>query len=221
MVAPKETTRWGRTHKKPKDLSVCESEDRGCGVGIYTFNILWYFTCFTSSDDVMNMYYDVRSGCDFGVTHDSWLSPNGAGSTVHHSFVGSWPKVRCKGKTYMWVSVDLQQFFFLSILFFSLFLFVFFLFILSFLRKKKTSLGGSTCRYTTSSTHHNSATSANPHHKSVVLPFLEEKIYDSPTSFSYKVPYKNISTNSHTDTNETFRVERLWSEGDWQRHHRR
>ena len=33
-------------------------------------------------------------------------------------------------------------------------------------------------------------------------------IYNSPTCFSYKVLYKSISTNRHTDTNETFRTER-------------
>jgi hypothetical protein len=33
-------------------------------------------------------------------------------------------------------------------------------------------------------------------------------IYDSPTRFGYKVLYKSISTNRHTDTNETFRTER-------------
>ena len=32
--------------------------------------------------------------------------------------------------------------------------------------------------------------------------------YNSPTCFSYKVLYKSISTNRHTDTNETFRTER-------------
>jgi hypothetical protein len=32
-------------------------------------------------------------------------------------------------------------------------------------------------------------------------------IYDSPTCLNYKVPYKNISTNSHTNTNETIRTE--------------
>jgi hypothetical protein len=37
-------------------------------------------------------------------------------------------------------------------------------------------------------------------------------INDSTTCFSYKVPYKNISTNRHTDTNETLRTER--NEGD-------
>jgi hypothetical protein len=38
-------------------------------------------------------------------------------------------------------------------------------------------------------------------------------IYASPTYFSYKVPYKSISTNRHTDTNETFRTERSEGEG--------
>ena len=33
-------------------------------------------------------------------------------------------------------------------------------------------------------------------------------IYDSPTCFSYKFLYKSISTNRHTNTNETFRTER-------------
>ncbi len=33
-------------------------------------------------------------------------------------------------------------------------------------------------------------------------------IYDSPTCFNYKVPYKSICTNRHTGTNETFRSER-------------
>jgi len=33
-------------------------------------------------------------------------------------------------------------------------------------------------------------------------------IYNSPTCFSYKVLYKSISTNRHTDTNETFNTER-------------
>ena len=33
-------------------------------------------------------------------------------------------------------------------------------------------------------------------------------IYNSLTWFSYKVPYKSISTNRHTDTNETVRTER-------------
>jgi hypothetical protein len=37
-------------------------------------------------------------------------------------------------------------------------------------------------------------------------------IYDSPTCFGYKVLYKSISTNRHTNTNKTFRAER--SEGD-------
>jgi hypothetical protein len=32
-------------------------------------------------------------------------------------------------------------------------------------------------------------------------------IYNSPTWFSYKVLYKSISTNGHTNTNETFRTE--------------
>ena len=30
--------------------------------------------------------------------------------------------------------------------------------------------------------------------------------YNSPTRFSYKVLYKSVSTNRHTDTNETFRA---------------
>ncbi len=38
------------------------------------------------------------------------------------------------------------------------------------------------------------------------------QLYNIPTSFSYNVPYKSISTNRYTDTNETFRSER--SEGD-------
>ncbi len=33
-------------------------------------------------------------------------------------------------------------------------------------------------------------------------------IYDRATCFSYYVLYKSISTNRHTDTNETFRTER-------------
>ncbi len=33
-------------------------------------------------------------------------------------------------------------------------------------------------------------------------------IYDSPTRFRYKVLCKSISTNRHTDTNETFRKRR-------------
>ncbi len=33
-------------------------------------------------------------------------------------------------------------------------------------------------------------------------------IYDSPTSVSYKVLYESVSTNRHTDANETFRTER-------------
>ncbi len=33
-------------------------------------------------------------------------------------------------------------------------------------------------------------------------------IYDSPTWFRHKVPYKSISTNRYTDTHETFRTER-------------
>jgi hypothetical protein len=37
-------------------------------------------------------------------------------------------------------------------------------------------------------------------------------IYDRPTCFTYEVPNKSISTNRHTDTNETFRAER--NEGD-------
>ena len=37
-------------------------------------------------------------------------------------------------------------------------------------------------------------------------------IYNSPTCFSYKVLCKRISTNRHTNTNETFRTER--SKGD-------
>jgi hypothetical protein len=32
-------------------------------------------------------------------------------------------------------------------------------------------------------------------------------IYNSPTCFSYKVLYKSISTNRHTNTNETLRTE--------------
>ena len=32
-------------------------------------------------------------------------------------------------------------------------------------------------------------------------------IYNSPTCFSYKVPYESVSTNRHTDTNETIRTE--------------
>ena len=32
--------------------------------------------------------------------------------------------------------------------------------------------------------------------------------YNSPACFSYKVLYKSISTNRHTDTNETVRTER-------------
>jgi hypothetical protein len=38
--------------------------------------------------------------------------------------------------------------------------------------------------------------------------YLLYVINDRPTCFSYKVAYKNISTNRHTDTNETFRTER-------------
>ena len=34
-------------------------------------------------------------------------------------------------------------------------------------------------------------------------------IYSSPTCFSYKVLNKSISTNRHTNTNETFRTERI------------
>ena len=37
-------------------------------------------------------------------------------------------------------------------------------------------------------------------------------IYNIPTCFNYKVLYKIISTNRHTNTNETFRTER--SKGD-------
>ena len=37
-------------------------------------------------------------------------------------------------------------------------------------------------------------------------------IYYRPTCFSYKVLYKRISTNRHTNTNETFRTEK--SKGD-------
>ncbi len=33
-------------------------------------------------------------------------------------------------------------------------------------------------------------------------------IYNSHTCFSYKVPYKRISTYRHTDTNENFRTDR-------------
>ena len=32
-------------------------------------------------------------------------------------------------------------------------------------------------------------------------------IYNSPTCFSYKITYKNIRANRHTNTNETFRAE--------------
>ena len=67
--------------------------------GIYVFTLLWYFTRFTSSDDVMSMHYDVRSGHVFGVTHDSWLSPNGAGSTAHCSFVDLQRKWDVKGSS--------------------------------------------------------------------------------------------------------------------------
>jgi hypothetical protein len=47
---------------------------------------------------------------------------------------------------------------------------------------------------------------------SETLSFFYLFIYDSPTCFSYKVAYKSICTNRHTNTNETFRLER--SKGD-------
>jgi hypothetical protein len=37
--------------------------------------------------------------------------------------------------------------------------------------------------------------------------YLLYVIYERPTRFRYKIPYKNISTNRHTNTNETFRNE--------------
>ncbi len=37
-------------------------------------------------------------------------------------------------------------------------------------------------------------------------------IYDIPTCFSHKTPYKSISTNTHTHTYETFRTE--WGKGN-------
>ena len=37
--------------------------------------------------------------------------------------------------------------------------------------------------------------------------FSTSSIYNSPTCFSYKVPYESVSTNRYTNTNETFRTE--------------